>query len=180
MPAPKSTLTTNPSEVTLVPPRAQDLLTWIAPARPFKKRDREYFTTIATIVFLLAIILLFIKEWLLIGVIIALMFISYVLGTVPPPNVNYKITTRGILVEDKTYNWSQLRRFWFSKKWGRELIYLETILSFPRQLQLIIEDQKKEEVKKIVEKYLIFEEPKKTIIDKAALWLEEKIPLESK
>ena len=44
------------------PVQLKTLLKWQAPIRPFKKRDREYYTTIAAIVFLLAVILLFLKE----------------------------------------------------------------------------------------------------------------------
>lgn len=176
----KSTLKIKPSEVTLVPPPAKTLLVWQAPTRPFKKRDKEYFSTIAAIVFLLVIILFFIKEWLLIGVVIALMFVSYVLATVPPEKITYKITTRGVVIGDKTYKWSQLRRFWFSTKWNSQIICFETLMVFPRQLRLVLGGEKKEEVKKIVEKYLIYEEPKKSLIDKTAVWLEEKVPLESK
>lgn len=179
MPAPnQNNINTKPSEVTLVPSPAKDLLTWEAPARPFKKRNREYFTTVAAIVFLLAIILLFIKEWLLIAVIVGLMFVSYGLATVPPHNITNKINTRGVVVDSHIYKWSQLGRFWFSEKWGSEIVHFDNLLGFPRQIQLIISKGKKEEVKKIIEKYLLFETPKKTFIDKATAWLSEKIPLE--
>lgn len=176
----KSTLKTKASEVTLVPAPAKDLLSWQAPSRPFKKRDKEYFTTIAAIVFLVLIILMFMKNWLLMGVVIALTFVSYILATVAPDKVSYKITSRGVVVGEKTYYWGQLSRFWFTKKWGFEIIYFETFLAFPRQLQLVLGSNKKEEVKEVVEKYLLFEKPEKTLLDKAALWLEEKVPLESK
>lgn len=169
----------NPSEVSVVPQPLKELLVWKAPARPFKKRNKEYFTTIAAIVFLLIIILFFIKEWLLIGVIISLLFVSYVLATVPPEQVEHKITTRGITTGGKTYKWEIFTRFWFSKKWDHQTLHLETALVFPRQLQLILKGKSKEEVKKIVEKYLVFEKPKTTTMDKAAKWLQEKVPLES-
>lgn len=170
---------TNTPEVTIIPPSAQDLFVWKAATRPFKKRDREYFSTIAAIVFLIVIILFFIKEWLLIGVIISFMFFSYVLATVPPGEMENKITTRGILIAGKYYPWQQLSRFWFSEKWKIELIHFETLLNFPRRIQLIIPKDKKEEIKKFVEKYLLLEEPKKNQLDKAAQWLTQKFPLES-
>jgi hypothetical protein len=175
----KSSPEVNPSEVTVVPTPAKDLLVWQAPARPFKKRGREYFSTIAAIVFLLIIILLFIKEWLLIGVIIALTFVSYVLATIPPEEITHKITTRGLTTGGKSYKWDWFSRFWFSKKWNNDILHLETILVFPRRLQLLLKEGAKEEVKKIIEKYLLFEKPKRTMVDKAAKWLQEKVPLES-
>jgi len=173
------TKATKPSEVTVVPSPVKELLVWKAPTRPFKKRNREYFSTIAAIVFLLAVILLFIKEWLLIAVVIALMFVSYVLATVPPEEVVHKITNRGVVTGEKTYKWDWLARFWFTKKWDCEILHVETKLVFPRQLQLILKGKTKEGVKKIVEKYLLFEKPRKTAMDKAARWLQKKVPLES-
>ena len=169
----------SPSEVSVVPPPAKDLLSWEAPARPFKKRNREYFTTIAAIVFLVSVILLFIKEWLLIGVIIAFTFVSYILATVPPEQVEHKMTSKGVVTNGKTYKWEWLTRFWFAEKWEHQILYLETNLAFPRQLQLILKDMAKENVKKVVEKYVLFEKPKKTMMDKAAAWIEKKVPLET-
>jgi hypothetical protein len=176
----KSTLKNNKAaEVTIVQPPAKDLFSWTAPARPFKKRDKEYFSTIAAVVFLLAVILFFLKEWLLIGVIIAFMFFSYVLATVPPQKEGYTITTRGLRVGEKTYQWAQLTRFWFSKKWDNKLLNIETSLTFPRHLQIIIPENKKTEIRNILEKHLLYEKPQKSIIDKSANWLQKTFPLES-
>lgn len=168
-----------PKEVTIVPGPAKELLVWKAPIRPFKKRSREYFSTLVAIVFLLLVILFFLKEWLLMGVIIAFTFVSYVLATVPPGETVHKITTRGITTGGKTYKWDWFTRFWFSKKWENEILHIETLLTFPRQLQLLLKEKKSQEVKKIMEKYLLFQKPKKTFLDKAAEWLQKKVPLES-
>lgn len=177
----QSTLTNRPrpSEVTVVPAPAKDLLVWKAPSRPFKKRSKEFFTTVAAIVFLLAVILLFVKEWLLIGVVVALMFVSYVLATVPPEEITHKISTRGVRSRGRLYRWEWFTRFWFTKKWNTDILHLETRIAFPRQLQLVLKDKNREEIKKVIEKYLLFEKPKKTLLDKAADWLQEKVPLES-
>jgi len=167
------------SEVTLVPPPAKDLLVWQANSRPFKKRDREYFTTIAAVVFLLVVILFFLKEWLLIIVILSLMFVSYVLATVPPQKETYKITTRGVTIGERSFKWSELSQFWFEKKWDNQILNIATLLNFPRQLHLTLGNLSKEEVLQVMEKYLALEEPKKSFIDKAADWLQDKFPLES-
>ena len=176
----KTDFSKHPAEVTVVPAPNKDLLVWEAPARPFKKRDREYFTTIAAIVFLLVVILLFIKEWLLIGVIIALMFFSYALATVPPPKVAYKITTRGISIDDKNYRWQQCSRWWFSEQWGNPILNIETYLTFPRKLQLMTGSMKEEILRQIMDKYLVMDKPKKSSVDKISAWLQEKVPLEAK
>lgn len=154
------------------------LLSWKSPARPFKKRDREYFTTIGAIVFLLAVILLFLKEWLLIAVIIALMFVAYVLASIPPEEVEHKITTRGIVTGNRTYAWDDLSKFWFSQRWKQTILNMETKLRFPGQLLLLLGDTNKDKVKEILGKYLSFEQPETTWMDNAAEWLAKKVPLE--
>ncbi|HBU22290.1 TPA: hypothetical protein DEB02_05090, partial [Candidatus Beckwithbacteria bacterium] len=108
--------------------------------RPFKKRDREYYTTIGAIGFLLAVILLFLKEWLLIAVIAALMFVAYVLATVEPEKTSHEITTVGILTGDKTYKWEDLKRFWFETKWSDKISHVDTKLSFLGRLMLLLGD----------------------------------------
>jgi len=40
----------------------QNLLTWNVPSRVFKQHDREFLTTVGSIIFLLCVILVFIKE----------------------------------------------------------------------------------------------------------------------
>src|SRR5690349_13799561 len=72
------------------------LAEWVATSRPYKKRDREYYTTIGIIVFLLSLILFFAGQFLFIAVLISLAFVSYVLAAIPPENVHNAITTFGI------------------------------------------------------------------------------------
>lgn len=174
-----STLKNETERVQVVRPEPlKTLLEWKAPIRPFKKRDREYFTTIGAIVFLLAVILLFLKEWLLIAVIVALMFVAYVLATVQPENVDHKITNRGIVSGGKNYNWNELLRFWFSEKWGQKILQVETIARFPKRLIMLLGEVEQKKVSSILSDYLLFEEPEKTWVDNASDWLSRRIPLE--
>jgi predicted DNA-binding transcriptional regulator len=95
----------NPQEpipVVSQPEPEKDLYSWTAPSRPFKKRNREFYTTIATLVILLSVILLFAKEFLLIGVILSFGFVSYVLATVPPGKVSHRLTNKGIRTGEKS------------------------------------------------------------------------------
>lgn len=160
------------------PVELKTLLKWSAPSRPFKKRDREYYTTIAAIVFLLAVILLFLKEWLLIAVMVALMFVAYVLATVPPEVVEHELNTRGIVTGGKLYRWEDLARFWFTKKWQETILHLDTKLKFPGRLMLLLGEVNEAKVKEIIQKRVQYEVPEKTYIDRSAAWLSAKIPLE--
>lgn len=168
-----------PSPVTVIKEPMKVLLSWKAPSRPFKKHDREYFSTIGAIVFLLSIILLFIKEWLLIGVIIALAFLAYVLASIEPEEIEHKITTRGIFTGKKLFEWPRLGRFWISGKWDHKLLHIEQFFGMPTQLIMLLAKTSGKQIKDVLEKYLIYEEPEKTMVDKASEWLAKKVPLET-
>jgi len=169
-----------PNSVTIVQEPLKDLFVWQALARPYKKRNKEWYSTIAAIIFLLAVILIFLQEWTLIGVIISIGFLSYVLSSVPPEKVETKITTRGVFAGGKRFDWTLLYRFWFSEKWETQMLNIETRLGFPRRLMFVINKPDKQKIKKILEKYLILEKPQKQFVDRAGNWLQRKFPLENK
>jgi len=121
---------------------------------------------------------LFLKEWLLIAVMVALMFVAYVLATVVPEKTKHEITTRGVVTADKAYPWKDLKRFWFSEKWKDIILNVETNLKFPGRLMMLLGDTSKDKVKELLEKQVQYEIPEKTFMDRSAKWLSDKIPLE--
>ena len=156
------------------------LMQWRAPSRPFKKRDREYFTTIAAIAFLVIIILGFLREFLLIAVVIAFAFVSYVLASVQPEETEHQLTSRGIRTGDKLFRWNTLRRYWTTEKFGQKMVIIQTIVAFPGHLILLVGSAEEGKIRKVLNEHLPHEEPEKTFLDKSAEWLSKKIPLESK
>src|SRR3989344_3340584 len=148
------------------PKEERVLVSWRAPGRPFKRRDKEYYTTIGAIVVLVAIILLFLKEWLLIAVMIALAFVAYVLASVPPEEAKHELTNKGIRTGDKLYRWHELWRFWVEDKWRQKMLVVETRLKFPRRLLLMLGDTDEELVKREMKEYLIVEKPEPTFMDR--------------
>ncbi|MCL5675748.1 MAG: hypothetical protein M1120_01325 [Patescibacteria group bacterium] len=162
-----------------VPKEIKTVMVWKSASRPFKRRDREYFTTIAAIVFLLAVILLFLKEFLLIGVILAFMFVSYVLATVPPEEVDHKITTEGITTGGKSYLWTELKDFYFVQKWGSKILNINTKFKFPGRLIILLGSEEEKRIKEELGKYLSYRESAPiTWMDNAADWLSQRVQLE--
>lgn len=167
------------SPIEVVPSKQVKLLfSWKAPIRPFKKRDKEFWTTVLSIIFLLSLILLFVKEWVLIAAMISLIFLFYVLSTVLPEEIEYRITSQGINFEDSRYDWEALRRFWFSSKYNSRILHLESWLRSTGKINLVINKNEEGKLKEILGKYLLNEEAEPTFLDRAAGWLSEKIPLE--
>ena len=161
------------------PEPLKTLLTWSAPERPFKRRSREFFTTAGAFIFLSIVILLFLREWVLILVLIALAFVAYIMATVEPRKVEHKITNKGIVTGGRKYNWEELGRFWFTKKWEDKVLHIETLFGLSRQLLMMLGETKQEQVKKILSDYLLFEEPEKTWIDRSSEWVSQRVPLET-
>jgi hypothetical protein len=153
------------------------LLAWVSPSRVFKRRDKEYFTNIGAIVFLLIIILVFAREFLLIAAVVSIVFIIYVLSTVPPEEVTHRITNLGIESAGHYYRWEELSEFWFEEQWGQALLVLRPILG--TRIIVLLGVQDKALVRKLIAEYIPFREnPEKSWVDNASTWLSKKIPLE--
>jgi hypothetical protein len=153
------------------------LLAWSSPSRLFKKRDKEYFTNIGAIVFLLIIILIFAREFLLIAAVISIVFLVYVLSTVPPEDVTHRITNLGIESAGHYYRWEELSEFWFEEQWGQVILVLRPMMG--TRIIILLATQDKALVRKLVAEYIPFREnPEKNWVDNASSWLSKKIPLE--
>lgn len=153
------------------------LLAWSSPSRLFKRRDKEYFTNVGAIVFLLVIILVFAREFLLIAAVVSIVFLIYVLSTVPPEEVAHRITNLGIESAGHYYRWEELSEFWFEEQWGQLLLVLRPI--FGTRIIILLGVQDKSHVRELIAKYIPFREhPEKSWVDNASSWLSKKIPLE--
>ncbi len=152
-------------------------LAWVSPSRLFKRRDKEYFTNIGAIVFLLIIILVFAREFLLIAAVVSIVFLVYVLSTVPPEEVSHRITNLGIESAGHYYRWEELSEFWFEEQWGQGTLVLQPALG--TRIIILLGAQDKTLVRKLIAQYIPFREnPEKSWVDNASSWLSKKIPLD--
>jgi hypothetical protein len=156
------------------------LIEWTAAERAFKKRDKDFWITAVASLILFSVVLVFIQEFFLIVALVSVLFLYYVLSTVPPQEVKYKITNRGVHFGDSKYSWDILLRFWFRKSLNVELLEFETNLRVPRQISLVINENDKEEIKKIVVKKLPLVESSTNFVDKLAKWWNDKMPWEKR
>jgi len=161
--------------VSVRPEPEKDLLTWEAPARPFKRRDRQFYVTLFAIAGIVALVLFFIEGFMPVVLIVSLVFLFYVMNTVEPGHVEYKLTNKGVKVAGKKTEWSVMTRFWFMQRFNSELIVFETLV-LPGRLEIVLKDGIKEEVKKTVSAYLPEEEVPPSALDKAANWFARKLP----
>lgn len=156
------------------------LISWKAPSRPYRKKERSYYTTVALLIVLVSMIAFFWGERLLIGALLALGFLVYVLNFTPPQDIEYKVSTQGITIGDHFYHWEELDSFWFSKKEGQNIFNVLTKFRFPGLLMLVMGDTPEEELKTVTARYLPFHEiaPKSTL-EKWSESLQKNFPLET-
>lgn len=155
----------------------EELLVWISPSRLFKKRDKEYFTNIIAIVFLFCVIFVFAREFALMAAAISILFLVYVLATVPPEDIKHRLTSMGLESAGHYYRWEQFVDFWFEEQWGQVMVVFRPVAG-PRMI-ILLGSESKVKVKAIIAEFIPFrEEPVKSWVDNAANWITDKIPLE--
>lgn len=157
------------------------LFEWEALERPYQKKDKEFWTTVLSILGLVSLILFFVKEWFLIAALFAIAFLYYVLTTVPPQKGKYKISTRGVYIsQSQRFDWEVLRRFWFDEKWGHKVMHIETWMNFPRIISLVVTAEDEKKLLETIKKYIPQEQSSPNSLDKFSAWLTKKFPLEAK
>lgn len=155
------------------------LLRWKAPSRLFKKRDKMFFQTVIALVFLIGMILFLMKEFLAIGVVLSIAFVGYVLATVPPDEIEHRITVKGFEVAGFLARWEEFSEFWFDEKWGQKMVVLQRKYGFPTRVIALLGNLDKQIVKEKINEYLPFREtPEKNWTDLAADWLHKRFPFE--
>jgi len=151
---------------------------WQAQSRPFKQRTRQFFSTILIIGLLISLILFFAGQVLPIAVVVAIVFLVYVLSVIPPGTAYHAVTTFGIRIEDQLYYWEELGRFWFTEKYQQKIIHIE-VARFPWRLNMLLGEVPEKDLAEIIAEVLVQQTPALTTYEKMATWLQEKIPLDS-
>lgn len=117
---------------------AKVILEWESPARVFVKKDDKYTRTILLTLLAIGLVLIFFQQFLLYAVFLALAFVSFVLRTVPPENVDHKITEYGLTSANHSYLWKELKDFWFTNRGGFLILNINTALRFPPRLFMLV------------------------------------------
>jgi hypothetical protein len=168
-------------EILVRPAPLKGLLEWRASVRPFRARSRDFWTTVLAVVILLSIILVFLKEFLLIAVMIAFVFVFYIFSTVPPGEVEHRITTRGVITGGRSYNFDDLGLFYFTEKWGERILNIERTLGLGGRLMMLLgREMTEEKIRGVLKNYLVEETPEPTYLDKVTKWLGDRFPLEER
>lgn len=155
------------------------LLSWHAPGRPFRVRSRAYYINVVLIALLVEIILFLFGQYMLMGLVGALVFMVFALAFVPPVDFHYSLTTEGVLIEDRFFLWIELYDFYFKHEENMDVLVIRTHSYFPGEIYLPLGQMHKEHLKTVVIPYLPYREfITPTFMDKAGEWLKKKVPLD--
>jgi hypothetical protein len=164
-----------PEEKIEKPVQENEIFTWNAPARPFKRRDREFYITVFAITAVVGLIIFLAEGFMPVVLIISLIFLFYILNTVEPEIIEHKITNKGIKVAGVSVEWNLLTRFWFSRRYDSDLLIFEK-QTLPGRLEVVIKTEDKEKIREVLKEYVIEEEVPPSFLDKSAIWFSKKLP----
>jgi len=156
------------------------LFEWEAPSRSFQKRDKDFWITAIAILVLFSVVLFFIQEFFLIVALVSVLFLYYVLSTVPPQNIKNKITNRYIYFGEAKYLWEDLESFYFKKIMSSDMVLIETKLRIPREVPMVINFEDQEKIKKILLKKIPMIEYTPNFVDKLTKWGGKMFPSEKR
>ncbi|MEX1052677.1 MAG: hypothetical protein WEC80_02415 [Patescibacteria group bacterium] len=146
----------------------QVLYEWSAPLRPFIKRSKKIIRFYVALTLLLSLIIAFFGDIILLIPLWALMFIFYVFTVTPPTDITNKITKFGVETVGTNLRWETLDHFYFTKRFGYEILTIVTHPPYDFHTYLVIPINKvKDDVTQQLSKHIIYQEaPVKTTIDK--------------
>lgn len=151
------------------------IYSWTSPERLFIPRNRKWFTYLFLIVLLIIVVLLFVQQFIIIAPVAAIGFVSYVLATVPPHDIEHKITTEGINSGGHSYLWQEMLDFWVTKKGEEHLIHIDTYLAYPKRIIMLVGKGDLDAIKDVMVQFIPFREiPKENLLDKTLNYFTEK------
>jgi hypothetical protein len=156
----------------------KELLCWESAARPFKKRNQRFYLNLGLMLFIIAIIAIFLQEFFAVAALIAIFFYFYAAGTVEPVKLEHRITNRGVTTAEHTYEWEDLVDFWFTEKYEETILNISTKKKFPTRLTILLPYKDKEKVRKTLVEHLEYQEtPKVVWTDNLIEWFNSKLPI---
>lgn len=149
--------------------------TWSAASRPFKRKDRQFYITALAMLSIIALVFLISEGIMPVLMLFSLAFLYYVLHTVEPSLIQYKITNLGIYISDDIINWKEIKTYWFAKHLDDSVLVLETSRVYGR-MELVVPAAELEVIKSALSKHKKEGKPKITQMDKVVGFINSKLP----
>ena len=158
----------------------QTIFTWQAPLRPFIKRSSTVIRFYIALTVLVSVILIFFGDRIILIPVWSLLFIFYVFTVTPPQEVTNKITRFGVITSGNTIRWEDLSYFFFTKRFGYDVLVLVTHAPYLHHFYLVVPDEKvRMSIAESLSSHILFQEhPQKTLTDRLVEWFSHLIPTE--
>jgi len=159
----------------------QIIYAWKSPLRPYKKRGGMILRFYLALALLISLIVFFFGDRILLIPIWALLFLFYVLTITPPPEVENRITKFGIETTGITLRWESLSHFFFTQRFGFNVLTLVGQPPYYYHVYLVLKDEEmKKKMIELLSEHLIYQErPHKNLTDKIVDWFSKLIPDEN-
>ena len=137
------------------------LLIWEGPERPFKKRDKKFYSKMIPLVVAIVLFLTFAGQFMIIIVFLSLLFAAYALYATPPKKSSYVLTTEGVEVEGESIPWKKMESYFISNNNEGTVINLDLNVGSLMKRRFLIPDsiETLEKATKIIEQYVKRKEP---------------------
>ena len=80
-------------------------------------------------------------------VVLSLVFVGFVLSSVPPKDFRYRISSEGIMIEDGFFIWHELYDFYFKERDGVKTLHFGTDALLPGELIVTLGDMDEAKVR---------------------------------
>ncbi len=137
------------------------LFEWKAPDRYEFNYESKTFLIVVALSLCFILLLAILGHYFMMAAVISMLFFIYVAGTTKPITVTHKITARGVDSIGKLYEWYMLDSFYFTKRKDVSFLLVETRLSWPGMLIMIIDEKDRDALFVLLEKKLLYKDIKK-------------------
>lgn len=156
----------------------RELYSWKAPARVFKMRGKDFYSTIIVLALLVSVIMFFIEGIMPVLLIWAIVFVVWALNKTKPEIVEHVLTNRGIRTGGQMYFWEEMAFFFIEESKDKKVLRVVLARRFPGQLGLVLKKGGEAQVKQIVGKQVDLHKPEPGWMDRFIEWFKKKVPLE--
>jgi len=162
------------------PEDIQTLFSWTAPLRPYKKRSGIILRFYLAVALLFSLIIFFFGDRILLIPLWAILFLFYTLTITPPPDVKNKVTKFGLDVAGITLRWESLSYFYFSTRFGFNLLTIVSRPPYNYHVYAVVPDEEiKKQLTLILSEHIVFKDkPEKNFTDNMIDWLSSLVPNE--
>jgi hypothetical protein len=140
----------------LVPQKV--LYSWKAPAIVFVQREKAWFLKVSIVALLLILFFAFLQDFIVILVICMTVLITFLLASIPPQEVDHKVTNKGIKSIGDLYKWKDLSKFWVAEKYNQKIVYVHTKLRYPSRIVMIVSKEDELKVVKLLLEQMDYKE----------------------